>query len=793
MSNNDSVDPNIEITKNEYKLVELSQEQQQIVQAVIKGKNVIVDSVSGSGKTTTCLSIASKLPQKKILLLTYNSRLKIDSREKVKMLNLTNIEVHSYHAFSVKYYNDKAHRNDGIKDIINNCMKPKRTIDYDIIIMDECQDMTLLFYVLSKKIIRDNVTKNIQLCLVGDIYQNIYAYMDSDDRYLCLADKIFNTIESNYKEWVNLKISTSYRITKQMADFINIALIKTNRLKTIKNGPPIKYVITNAFEDTYVYNEILRYLNMGYLPQDIFILGASLKKGTRESPIQKLENKLVERGIPCYASNSDDTVIDNDIINGKVCFGTYNQTKGMERKICIIFGFDKSYFDYYAKDLDPNVCPNVLYVATTRASERLILVHHYQNDFLPFIDKHKIRQLCEVKEIKRWKGGHDIQVSNKPIAVCDLIKNISQVALDYIFDVIKYKHIQLPNKSINIKSKINTENDLYENVSDINGLAIPAMYEYNCTKKISMLQQIVDYNQRIKFVGIEGDVEAIGIAALILPDTHIKKLNNVYNLCKKNQITINEVLYVANVYNSLRSGFINKRESIDKYDWIEHPELNETLLVMKKYVSDKAIYEKGIKKQVCSRTIKGSIDIIDDNNIFEIKCVSELSKEHILQLAIYSYLYESNTCEKTITNCSEIIAKYENEIENKKVVELAIMCKNNNIDLYKKVDENIQNSKKIKKNKADLIMSLIDLKLTTITENNRVKKNSYMLLNILTEEIIEVEYCDEYCKIIDYLMNKFLIKKCNDDEFVNRCINSNVIDTVNINDDNDGDNGYLFI
>ncbi|MCJ7570277.1 MAG: hypothetical protein MUO82_00140, partial [Candidatus Thermoplasmatota archaeon] len=48
------------------------------------------------------------------------------------------------------------------------------------------------------------------------------------------------------------------------------------------------------------------------------------------------------------------------------------------------------------------------------ASERLILVHHYQNDFLPFIDKHKIRQLCEVKEIKRWKGGHDIQVSNKP-------------------------------------------------------------------------------------------------------------------------------------------------------------------------------------------------------------------------------------------------------------------------------------------------------------------------------------------------------------------------------------------
>ena len=45
--------------------------------------NVIVDSVAGSGKTTSIIYIAKSLKKKRILLLTYNSKLKIETKERV--------------------------------------------------------------------------------------------------------------------------------------------------------------------------------------------------------------------------------------------------------------------------------------------------------------------------------------------------------------------------------------------------------------------------------------------------------------------------------------------------------------------------------------------------------------------------------------------------------------------------------------------------------------------------------------------------------------------------------------
>lgn len=69
--------------------------------------DMMLNSVPGSGKTTTSLYLAMRLPTKKILLLTYNSRLKFETRDKASMLKLQNFEVHSFHAFGYKYYSTR--------------------------------------------------------------------------------------------------------------------------------------------------------------------------------------------------------------------------------------------------------------------------------------------------------------------------------------------------------------------------------------------------------------------------------------------------------------------------------------------------------------------------------------------------------------------------------------------------------------------------------------------------------------------------------------------------------------
>ena len=100
-----------------------SQEQIQIIDN-IESNNIIVDAVAGSGKTTTNLHIAKKYRNKSILLLTYNKDLKLDSRKKAELLNLTNLETHSFHSFCVKYYYNKAYDDNGIIKIVQKNLVP---------------------------------------------------------------------------------------------------------------------------------------------------------------------------------------------------------------------------------------------------------------------------------------------------------------------------------------------------------------------------------------------------------------------------------------------------------------------------------------------------------------------------------------------------------------------------------------------------------------------------------------------------------------------------------------------
>ena len=127
-------------------LPNISLEQQNIINLLKQQNNVIVEAIAGSGKTTSNLFIAKSFSGSNILLLTYNAKLKIETRDKITSLNINNIETHSYHSFCVKYYNNKAYTDTEILKIIANNSNLKKVINYDIIILDEIQDISILYY-----------------------------------------------------------------------------------------------------------------------------------------------------------------------------------------------------------------------------------------------------------------------------------------------------------------------------------------------------------------------------------------------------------------------------------------------------------------------------------------------------------------------------------------------------------------------------------------------------------------------------------------------------------------------
>ena len=134
-------------------LPNISLEQTNVIEELLH-YNVCVDSVAGSGKTTCSLYIAKKFIKLKILLLTYNAKLKLETREKVNALGITNLEVHSYHSFCVKNYDKKCFTDTNINLILKSNKIPLNKFVYNIIILDEAQDISPLYYELFVKFIR---------------------------------------------------------------------------------------------------------------------------------------------------------------------------------------------------------------------------------------------------------------------------------------------------------------------------------------------------------------------------------------------------------------------------------------------------------------------------------------------------------------------------------------------------------------------------------------------------------------------------------------------------------------
>ena len=309
------------------------------------------------------------------------------------------------------------------------------------------------------------------------------------------------------------------------------------------------------------------------------------------------------KDIPIYIPVSDDEKLDDDILKGKLVFSTFHQAKGLERKVVLVFGFDNSYFIYYKKNMNTLKCPDELYVACTRALEHLVLFHHYKNDFLPFLNIKNIDKYCDyqVKRLEIIKRNNN---TSAMIPVTELIKylpvDVINTCVSYL-DIIKIKEI---SEKINIDSKT-LQKAGYESVSEITGTAIPAYFEY----KLKGFMTIYDKN----------DDDDINL------DT----------------MSCSNLLYITNKYCSNKNKLLFKLDQITNYDWLSDDNLTLALeRLINLDISKNAIFEK--KVEIIDKNIVGFIDCIDNNNIYEFKCVSKLEIEHYLQLAIYMYLFETN-------------------------------------------------------------------------------------------------------------------------------------------------------
>jgi hypothetical protein len=753
-----------------YQLSPTSDEQKLVVEH-ISSHNVIVNSMAGAGKTTTVLHIGQTYKWK-ILLLTYNAKLKIESREKCKDLRLSNVEVHSYHAFCVRYYDKKCHTDKEIRNILRH--PPQIKFDYDLIIIDEAQDMTLLYYELLCNIVASHKVRP-KICVLGDVNQSIFQFNGADPRFMNFHQLTFSF---NDHPWINLSLNTTFRLTNQMTQFINDCVYRDGKMKALKDGAKVRYYICDVFgnDDLNIpFSETIEYLKE-YDYEDILILAPSIK--TPDSPVRRLANLLTSKRIPIYVPNNDDEKIDNEIIQGKILFSTFHQIKGLERKVSMVFNFDKSYFDFFNRTASPTRCSNELYVAISRAKEKMTLLHHNQNAYLPFLELSKLRNLTEFKVFHRLAPPREAKLNEKNIGVTDLIKHLSNSVLTTAMGYIKTQLRNDAEKRITIDTKTK-QGELYESVSEITGTAIASYFEYHKKGTMSIHETLrsareivptrdtdekyssdIEYNEveedilseynTYSFTDCDGNIDA--------KDVDYLDDDDLYDISR---LTPAKLLKISNRYCAFMTGYYYKLNQISSYDWLTKDHLQICTSRLKQQISDSAKFEKitrfsNEELRNNNKLLIGSVDCIDGDNIWEFKCVEELKDEHFIQLAIYAFMLNHANEEKkrkelekldAVPKIGKVITiKHNNRLTKGKVtkVEPTGLI---HVLIGKRTVKQISTDEIVRSKRYDERKQRILTKYT--------KPYRYYLLNILTNEKHEILASYESLKqMVEYIIHE---------------------------------------
>lgn len=623
--------------------------------------NLIINACAGSGKTTTILHLAKAAGSKQLLMLVYNRRLMLETRKKKTAVGLKNLDVFDYHAFANHFYSPGCAADQSMKRVVIEdmpVMDGKTLPGYDIIVLDEQQDMTPLFAQFVRKVIRDITNARgheesaVRGIFLGDPRQEIYGFKLASARFLTEAGRLFD----NGHPFVEITLKKSHRLSKQIAVFINEQTLgqgekifaDSERDDAGKPHPLPRYVICDTYRERPL-DEVLRLIDkIGLRCDDILILAPSVKRG---SLANRLANSLARRNYPVHFSNYSS----DDVSFGKILFCTYHRAKGIEREAAVVLGFDESYWIFY--DRHPRnlgEASNAQHVAITRAKRHLSLIHCCNFDYLPFIVRGKLEEHCEVvqyNEIDPKKFGGKAKA--KKISVTDLISHVSDPLLSKCLLLLRYESVHeacycpCPATTIPIGA------GFQEDVADITGTAAPAVYEWHTTKKLSSFNDLFD-----KLSDPSAEMNEVKKWR----PKHYRKLKDTKKLIKLENITTADILFLANFSMAMQHGSLVKLYSIPllRYKWLKDQYVDSIIHNLSVCVPGEGVeYEKqllwlGFPRSQPEGTvdIEGRCDIYRSGGsraIWEVKYTQSLSEEGILQVAVYAAMLQAKFGEAPLT------------------------------------------------------------------------------------------------------------------------------------------------
>lgn len=547
--------------------MKLSDEQRKFVDIAKKGKNILVDACIGSGKTTAIQALCKELPKdKKILYLTYNKLLKIDAKSKIHEKNVLVTNYHGFAYMSLKRMGRKA----GISDLIQCFVKTRPNIaPYDVLIIDEYQDIELELAELLK--IVKNANSGMQIIAVGDMQQKIY------DKTTLNISEFINEFLGNY---ILLEFTQCFRLSAELASYLG--RIWNKKIIGVNNGCNVEKMNSD---------QVVEFLSK-QKPEDVLCLGS------RNGDLSKILNRLEENHPEIYNKNTVyASISDTDSVGAtepkkeSAIFTTYDSSKGLERKVVVIFDYTESYWTVrIGKPLQSyDILRNIFCVAASRGKNRIIFVESDET---------------ELSE-KTLSTPVNMNMKFDNMEISDMFEFKFKEDIEQCFSLLKTRKIDTKDNSyIQIKN-----NDGLIDLSPCIGIFQEAVY-FNGYSIDDSIKFHIDIDKDKRFLYTD-EVKESSLDEKILFMTSLETKQNRY----RNQVAV---------------PFISKAER----DAICE-RLATRLSRDEDVQSACALYFSNKRYGELLFTAYGMADVVKDDIVYELKFVAELTHEHFLQCASY--------------------------------------------------------------------------------------------------------------------------------------------------------------
>ena len=637
----------------------ISEEQSCIANALKSGYNVVTSAVPGSGKTTTGINTANILSDLRICLLTYNTDLCSDTNARCKRDEITNLHAFTLHGVIAKHYRRPCFNDEHLeKFLAKSARSPEIPLPkWDIIIIDEAQDITPALFAICIQIIYD-VTKTYKapsILVMGDEDQCLYEYQFADRRFISYASKIFGLV--SVKPWRILQLSQTFRMPIGITNFINKVCLPRDKIRSVKPGPSdtqVRYVIADTWDtksnkqgepNNGIYKEIKHYLALGYNPEDIMIISNTIDNNPA---VQAISNILSLKKFKIFVPSNDEDKIPSEVLFKKLKISSINQSKGLESSVIIVLGADDFYFKMNTK-LDPNILPNLYYVAFSRPRDYISIIQNTRNLPFGFIKLPKLTQYAKIinysaknrdsnllglgdellapltgTELPRPRQYWASKITNH-LPYFILRKALNCITLNKLADADLDTEIQIP-------VHLDTGDGLFEQVADITGTYIPALWDckYSSTGKPEIL------------MACWSEISS-GRNTNFRKYWNPRWLSSDYDLKKHPS----EIIKIAALYNSIRNNLLFKMEQIRNFNYITADQIKECMIridkLFKTYGEGKLQFETFVKYDSGTASIRGYIDVLDATTIYELKFKSVLSPTDIIQSALYLLMMKAKS------------------------------------------------------------------------------------------------------------------------------------------------------